>query len=94
MSDKTTLATAWRYQMAEDNNDREATELDEHQPPRHAQSSNHDGVERVQSLQKEQHALKKFWRRQIAVSVDHEGCRDHFGRCQECSSIIRFLRLG
>ena len=24
--------------------------------------------------------IKKFWKRQICVTVDHEACRDHFGR--------------
>ncbi|MCJ1436167.1 hypothetical protein MMC27_005545 [Xylographa pallens] len=71
--------------MADDNDDREATELDEQHSSRRAQRSNDDGVEgavdgraRVQPLQKEQHVLKRFWKRQIAVTVDHEGCRDHF----------------
>ncbi|MCJ1291387.1 hypothetical protein MMC34_002930 [Xylographa carneopallida] len=73
------------HQMVEDNNDREATELNEQQASSHAQIPIHDASETlvdahttVRALQKEQHALKKFWKRQIAVSVDHEGCRDHF----------------
>ncbi|MCJ1384868.1 hypothetical protein MMC17_007986 [Xylographa soralifera] len=87
MAANTSLSTIWPYQMAEDNtnNDREATELDEQLSSRHAQSSNHDGIDsavdgrpRARPLQKEQHILKKFWKRQIAVTVDHEGCRDHF----------------
>ncbi|MCJ1417078.1 hypothetical protein MMC32_003417 [Xylographa parallela] len=75
----------WPYRMADDNDDREATELNEQQSPPPAQRFNPDGVEsavdgraRVQPLHKEQHVLRKFWKRQIAVTVDHEDCRDHF----------------
>ncbi|MCJ1391707.1 hypothetical protein MMC18_004572 [Xylographa bjoerkii] len=71
--------------MVEDNSDREATELDAQQSSRHVQNTGHDGIEgaaefrqRLRPLQKEQHVVKKFWKRQVAVTVDHEGCRDHF----------------
>ena len=101
MSAKTSLATMWPYRMADDNDDREATELNEQQSPPPAQRFNPDGVEsavdgraRVQPLHKEQHVLRKFWKRQIAVTVDHEDCRDHFGRFLVCSYIASVLRPG
>ena len=98
VSAKTSIEAMRPHQMVEDNNDREATELNEQQASSHAQIPIHDASETlvdahttVRALQKEQHALKKFWKRQIAVSVDHEGCRDHFGTFPVRSWVMHFL---
>lgn len=74
--------------MVENDNEREATELGTPASSDHAHDSDHndgsdgpvvDLTQRRQSAQN-QHPLKKFWKRQIAVTVLHEDCRDHFGR--------------
>ncbi len=45
------------------------------------------------------YGLKKFWRRQISIVVDHHTCRDHLGQCRStCGYLIvitvkRFIRF-
>lgn len=37
-------------------------------------------------------AVKKFWRRQVSITVDHDTCRDHLGMCSlesQCHVVIR-----
>ena len=81
--------------MAEENNEREATELGEQDWSTHVERSAQepdeatiDFRERPQPSQKHPHMVKKFWTRQIAVTVDHDGCRDHFGRSNVYRSIV------
>ena len=66
--------------MVEDHIDREATELQVHTPPPQTdEPGDLHAVRRTQSY-RQQHGIKKFWKHQIAVTVHHEDCRDHFGK--------------
>lgn len=65
--------------------DREATELNEYESgdttavnPSLGQTE-HDSVETRTTVGSTWTPVKKFWKRQISLSVPHHTCRDHLG---------------
>ena len=73
---------------------REATQLQDydHETPLNPNSLYFDNVVPGQAwLGKRTRPMKMFWRRQVAATVPHEACRDHFGMCSpRCTQLIAF----
>ena len=81
-----------------DDDEIEATEMNGHQEPSRARSecSNEPvttwGKVCYNLTQRIPPPVKKFWRNQISVTVDHDNCRDHWGR-QDLSQKIPSLSI-
>ena len=77
--------------MVEEHIDREATELQVHTPsPQIDEPEELHTVRRSESY-RQQSGIKKFWKHQVAITVHHEDCKDHFGKLT--ASNILFGRL-
>ena len=73
--------------MVEDHIDREATELHVHTPPPQTDEPGELHTVRRSESYRQQHGIKKFWKHQVAVTVHHEDCRDHFGKPSDIKHI-------
>ena len=74
----------------------EATELED-RPPEPASRPAPVPQEALSRVRKWQDKLRRFWNRQVVLTVGHEQCRDHFGefiedwKPENCPTLLQYV---